>query len=233
MARICGLDGCEAPAELMCTRCRSVRYCSRGHQAKAWTVHKTMCVAPVVASDPDSDSETSSETPAKEHKLAMNWAAGVHKQGERDLARVNDLAVFGVCFTPDGKRLVSANGEGTTYVMKVSNGVILKKLQVDEKTEVKSPTGASFGICSVDVCPGGPNPEDAELIVTGSYDDHLRVWSSKGNLLRDQKLMGAHQVMISPSCRQILVSVETGLMKDPGVRVGWLDLNQSGPLPLF
>ena len=46
----CGID-----AKLVCTRCRSVRYCSQTCQREAWATHKPVCVAvPTYVTPPDS-----------------------------------------------------------------------------------------------------------------------------------------------------------------------------------
>ena len=39
-------DACQRPAQLICTRCRGVRYCSAVCQTKAWPAHKAVCTIP-------------------------------------------------------------------------------------------------------------------------------------------------------------------------------------------
>jgi len=148
----------------------------------------------------------------------------VHKLGGNDLARGNNLAVYGVCFTPDGKRLVTANGEGTIYIIMVDNGQILKKMDgVSKRDGKKSMCGGSFGMCSLDVCAGGPQPEDPDVIVTSSFDDSLQHFSSTGSLLRTQKMVGAEKVAISPSRRHLLLSIDIPFSKGGEARIHIVD----------
>lgn len=155
---------------------------------------------------------------------ALNWTAGVHKLGGTELAHGNNLAVYGVRFTPDGKRLVTANGEGTIYIIKVDNGQILQKLDgVSKRDGKKSMCGGSFGMCSLDVCAGGPKPEDPDVIVTSSFDDSLQHFSSTGDLLRTQKMVGAEKVAISPSRQYLLLSIDIPFSKGGEARVHVVD----------
>jgi WD40 repeat protein len=160
---------------------------------------------------------------------ALNWTAGVHKLDSRDFIKVNQRAVYGVCFSPDGKRLISANGEGSTYVMKVTGGgTVQRKLEVP-KQRSQPIQGASNGICSVDVCRSGPDPERPDVIVTGSHDDTVRVWLSSGELKREQRLLGADQVSISPDRRHLLVGAESPVAKDSS-KLHIYDLESGQPL---
>ena len=43
MSLSCEIQGCEEKANLRCSRCKLVYYCSKKHQKKDWNIHKNKC----------------------------------------------------------------------------------------------------------------------------------------------------------------------------------------------
>ena len=43
MQKPCDLDFCTNSGSLVCTACKSARYCCREHQRQAWPMHRSVC----------------------------------------------------------------------------------------------------------------------------------------------------------------------------------------------
>ena len=86
-----------------------------------------------------SDVVTKEAAAVEKKPVALNWTNGLYMINSTPLIE-HQLAIFWAKFTPDGKRIVSADPDNTISVYRLSDGKVLKSM-----------TGHSKGCCSIDV----------------------------------------------------------------------------------
>jgi WD40 repeat protein len=107
--------------------------------------------------------------------------AAVYGEGftERDRLIKHTSTVFSVNFSPDGKTIATASGDGTIKLWNL-NGKELQTLK-----------GGNYGVYSVRFSP------DGNTLVSGNGDNTVKLWSKQGQLL--QSLRGHKAVVWSVS----------------------------------
>jgi WD40 repeat protein/CHAT domain-containing protein len=117
---------------------------------------------------------------------------------------VDEGRILGAVFSPDGRQVLTANGDGTARLWDRS-GVLVAKLPVYEGEELP---GYEKTIHSALFSPNGTQ------ILTASYDGNARVWDTQGNLLLTLKHEDwVKSAVFSPDGGHILTTCEDGIAR--------------------